>query len=79
MAAVFFSSLASEEEQDDDEDEDDEDEEEDESDEEKDEEDGGNGVGSERCSPWGPTHDVEGRGVSVWGCPSLSPVDGSRN
>lgn len=70
MAPLFFCSLASEEEH---EDEDDDDDEED-SDEEVEEE-GGREVGSEGCSPWGLTDDVDGRGMSARGGPSMSPVD----
>lgn len=73
MAPLFFCSLASEEEHEDEDDDDEED-----SDDEVEEE-GGREVGSEGCSPWGLTDDVDGRGMSARGGPSMSPGRDSGN
>lgn len=69
MAPLLFCSLASEEEHEDEEDE------EDEHSDDKVEEEGGREAAREGCSAWGPADDVDGRGTSAMGGPSMSPVD----
>lgn len=69
MAPLLFCSLASEEEHEDEEDE------EDEHSDEGVEEEGGSEAGREGCSTWGLADDVDGRGTSARGGPSISPVD----